>query len=101
MMIHDSRTRRATGSETKIGKVIAQAWLDRDYYQRLMREPEAVLREAGLQLEELLSGVSAMPVSPDGLTVCLPERPGSLSDTDLKTEGIQALVCINCRACGC
>ncbi len=99
-MSNNSRFGRATGSETKIGKVIAQAWLDENYHQRLLCEPEAVLKEAGLQLEELLSETGNVPMVANGLAIHLPDRPSSLSDADLKTEGIQALICVNCRVCG-
>ena len=41
----------AEDNRKKIGKVIARAWLDKDFHARLMKDPHAVLTEAGIHVK--------------------------------------------------
>ena len=41
----------AEDNRKKIGKVIARAWLDKNFHERLMKDPHAVLSEAGVNVK--------------------------------------------------
>ncbi len=41
----------AEDNRKKVGKVIARAWLDKDFHARLMKDPHAVLTEAGIHVK--------------------------------------------------
>jgi hypothetical protein len=41
----------AEDNRKKLGKVIARAWLDKDFHARLMKDPQAVLEEAGIHVK--------------------------------------------------
>ena len=38
--------------EIALAKLVAKSWTDDNFYQRLVREPEVILREAGIVFED-------------------------------------------------
>ena len=92
--------------EKKLSKVLAQAWLDPEFCQRLRREPAVVLREVGLNLDDLGTGtLSAAAASPQQIDVHLGPRPASLGDDILEVwnqlaEAVPGFA-IMCRGCMC
>ena len=68
-------------------KVVARAWNDDEFKQRLLNEPEAVMKEAGLDIPEGVS-VSIVEQQPDELRVVLPARP---KDMELDDETLEAV----------
>ena len=65
------------------GQVVARAWREPTYKQRLMAEPAAVLREAGI---ELPAGQQVRVVENTDQVVhlVLPQQPRELSDEQLE-----------------
>lgn len=74
--------------ETSVSKIIAKAWMDDEFRKRLIDEPTAILREAGLVLEDLAKVIinqgtakAGMNLNSDGtMTIDLPAKPNSLAD---------------------
>jgi hypothetical protein len=65
------------------GPVVARAWRDAAFKQRLLAEPAAALREAGVQVPEGLQ-VRVVENAPGLVHLILPARPGDdLSDEQL------------------
>lgn len=66
------------------GKVIAQAWSDEDYKDRLLSDPRSVLAEAGIELEEGVE-IKVVEEAPGVRHLVLPAPPadGQLSDEEL------------------
>ena len=79
------------------GQVVAQAWSDDSYKQRLLTEPAAVMGERGLA-PPAGKQVRVMEDTDDTVHVVLPVRPAQLSDEQLD----QAVGAGNCEhACWC
>jgi hypothetical protein len=97
-----------------VAKLIAQAWMDDGFKARLMREPLAVLKAAGILIPdgssvEVVDGVDAsreMVTSADAqgattYSLNIPAKPSDLSDEDLS----QAIanrsrpICSSCFCC--
>ena len=69
------------------GQVMARAWSDEAYKQRLLGEPAAVLAEAGLRMRPTLT-VQVHEATPTQIHLILPPPPAGregdqLSDADL------------------
>ena len=68
----------------KYGQIVAKAWADEAFKQRLLENPTAVLKEQGI---ELPAGTEAKVVElqPHQVSFVLPPRPGEaeLSDEEL------------------
>lgn len=88
--------------ETTISKLIAKTWLNDDFRTRFFNEPAAILREAGLMLEEFvevkviqnLTGGSVLQLAgAEGSAIYqveLPSKPTGLTDEQINTwvEGL-------------
>jgi hypothetical protein len=67
----------AEDNRKKVSKVIARAWLDKDYHARLMKDPQAVLTEAGIHVK----GKVHVHQSTDAdHHLVIPKRPDSLDE---------------------
>ena len=79
----------------KYGRLVAKAWTDPDFQQRLRAQPAAVLREEGV---EVPAGTDVQVVdgavttrSANVLYFCLPPKPASLDEElSLGSGGLQA-----------
>lgn len=78
----------AIAIDQKIGKLIAHAWMDPDFYQRLSEFPSIVLQEAGISAEEFVKVVAKI----------LPVKPADLVD-DTLTACIENFLASKCRTC--
>jgi hypothetical protein len=72
----------------KIGQIIAKAWADDAYKQRLLKDAGAVLKEAGVDIPDG-QVVRAVENTDKLFHLVLPPRPatGELSDDDLDIAG--------------
>ena len=68
--------------EQQWGQIVAQAWSDDSYKQRLLSDPEAVLGEQGVT-PPAGKQVRIVEDTDDTVYVVLPARPQELSDEDL------------------
>ena len=70
--------------ENTFGKVVAKAWQDEEFKQKLLSNPAEVLKDSGLNVPE---GVEVRVVENDDKVVhfVLPQKPkgGELSDDEL------------------
>ncbi|MDD2923574.1 NHLP leader peptide family RiPP precursor [Rhodoferax sp.] len=67
---------------TKMNQLIAKAWADEAFKQRLMADPVAVLRAEGLELPDGLS-VKVLENTEQLYHLVLPPKPTELSDDNL------------------
>lgn len=73
----------ALGSnDPKIGQIIARAWSDEAFKQRLIADPKAVLQEYGVQMPANLN-LKVVENSNDLHHFVLPPAPQELTDEDL------------------
>jgi hypothetical protein len=89
-------------------RIIARAWADDDFQDRLLSDPTVVLREYGIEPEgEVCVSVDGMPDSDDTddvLHLVLPPRPRDLSEEELLPTGVAYCFsggCFRCGRCGC
>jgi hypothetical protein len=78
-----------------IGKVIAQAWRQEDFKERLLASPAKVLREAGLELPK----GARIKVIRDTRTlkhIVLPVKPSGMDQDDEEEGGHQCSGQIQC-----
>ena len=80
-------------------KVVARAWNDDEFKQRLLGEPAAVMKEAGLDVPEGVS-VSIAEQRPDELRLLLPARPKDMGLDDETLENIAGGADVPC-ICNC
>jgi hypothetical protein len=84
--------------ETAMSKLIAKTWLNDDLYKRFLNDPAAILREAGLMIEEfvdvkVIQNLTGGPVlqmagAEGGNTIYeipLPVKPAELKDEQIST----------------
>ena len=64
-------------------KVIARAWRDPSFKERLVKDPKAVLNEAGI---ETASTVQMHEASPGTTHFVVPKRPAHITDAQLGGE---------------
>jgi hypothetical protein len=72
------------------GQIVARAWDDDCFRQRLLAEPEAVLREAGMDVGSIpIRVVEDGVVGDDGVCLRLPPRPSAVDfiEDDLSVPG--------------
>ncbi len=72
----------ATSWEQQWGQVVAQAWSDDGYKQRLLADPAAVMAEQGLT-PPAGKQVRIIEDAADTLSIVLPPKPDELSDDEL------------------
>lgn len=87
------------------GQLVARAWDDDHFRQRLLNEPEAVLREEGFDVPPGVEVLVAQGDEADAEEVAylrLPAKPAAddLIEEDLRVpDGVYAHLCAQC-ACG-
>ena len=96
----DTEARHSMNAEQqKIwARIVAQAWADESYKARLLAEPEAVLREAGLEVPAGMN-VSVVENTDSRAYLVLPALPPE-AQTAAEHEVRLAAGCSGC-ACGC
>ena len=67
----------AEDNRKKVGKVNARAWLDKDYHARLMKDPQAVLAEAGVHVK---GKVHVHQSTEADHHLVIPKRPDALDE---------------------
>jgi hypothetical protein len=78
-------------------KVVARAWIDEDFRQRLLANPAEAIAEFGLpMLDQVELKVVAGEAAPPTMVLTLPDRPA-----DLGEESIEGLVQSGARASHC
>lgn len=92
--------------EKSVSKIIAKAWMDDEFRNRLLEEPTAILREAGLVLEDLAQVIvnqgtakAGMNLNSDGtMTINLPAKPNNITDEKMNycSEGTGDIVGCSC-----
>lgn len=92
---------------TAYQSIIAKAWTDADYKARLMREPRAVLQEAGVQIPDDVQ-VKVHADTDEVINMVLPASPAGevLSAEELEqvaggTFTINIAVCVYTYVAGC
>jgi hypothetical protein len=68
--------------EKEWGKIVAQAWSDGSFKQRLLADPAGVLKERGFDVDDEIT-VKVVENSAQTVHLILPERPAELSDAEL------------------
>lgn len=80
------------------GQIVARAWQDEAFKQRLMADPQAVLAELGIDVP-LGRTVQVLEDTEQVMHLVIPLRPGELSDEQLEQVAGGACQCVeNC--CG-
>ena len=69
-----------------IGKVIAQAWRDDEFKQRLLASPVKVLREAGLDLPKGWR-IRVVQDTPKLKHIVLPVKPPGVKEDEMEDHG--------------
>ena len=86
------------------GQVVAQAWSDDSYKQRLLTEPDAVMAERGLT-PPADKQVRIVEDTADTVYVVLPAKPTELSDEELDQAaggmGPKPPSGLDCQFCNC
>ena len=75
-------------------KIVAEAWLKKDFRDRFLREPNEVLKNAGLQLAGITlitttviqGSLPEIVMKDKTLEISLPPAPIELSDLDIVAE---------------
>jgi hypothetical protein len=67
----------ADDNRKKLGKVIARAWMDKDFRARLMKDPHAVLTEAGIHVH---GKVHVHENTGSDVHLVIPKRPANLDE---------------------
>lgn len=84
--------------QINLAKIVAQTWADEDFRQRFLAEPAAVLREAGIALEESVTVVvnqgayapAVLAGAEGGTTVYEISLPSKPDDLDLDLDQFSA-----------
>ncbi|MGA2704140.1 MAG: NHLP leader peptide family RiPP precursor [Isosphaeraceae bacterium] len=82
--------------QQKWAKVVARAWTDEGFKQRLLSEPEAVLKEAGLQVAEGVQ-INMLENTNRLANLVLPAKPasGDISEEQLAAIAIRFVpICV-------
>ena len=93
-------------------KIVAEAWIKKDFRDRFLRDPKKVLKKAGLQLAGITlitivtiqSGIPKIAIEGKILEISLPPAPTELEELDVMTEIDSsntplALVCLKMCCC--
>lgn len=73
-------------------RVIARAWSDSSYRERLKKDPHGVLAEAGIDVPEERE-VHVVEDTDSHVHFVLPVRPSHISDADLQSEEPHPDIC--------
>jgi hypothetical protein len=85
-------------------RIVARAWADDDFRDRLLSDPRAVLQEHGIETEgdvRVSVAEAGEPEAPDDvLHLILPPPPSDLSEEELLPVGVGYCGCGGCHRCG-
>ena len=90
-----------------MGKIIAQCWLDKDLYNRLIQDPLKLLKETGAVLDETVEIVvqqaqtcSGIEVEGNTLVIKIQPQPAAIADLLLTPNDtdMTIILCL-CLAC--
>ena len=86
-------------------KLVARAWMDADFRQRLAKNPTEVFQEMGIEIADLVKIMGSQNLDEVSLAeMSLQPPPGLLADEQVSfwadLEGPLALLCVQCRG-GC
>ncbi|HEY7068009.1 MAG TPA: NHLP leader peptide family RiPP precursor [Chloroflexota bacterium] len=86
--------------EKRYGQVVARAWRDDAFKQRLMSDPKNALKEHGIQVGDHTE-VRVVENTKNVVHVVLPPKPGALSDEQLDqvAGGQGSCVVTECDIC--
>ncbi len=84
----------ASQVETVVSKIIAMAWLDGEFYNRLASNAAEVLREAGVIIDGVADIIvkhdsempGLRPAAEGAYELCLPARPADIADEKLHSN---------------
>ncbi|MGP0066543.1 MAG: nitrile hydratase subunit alpha [Isosphaeraceae bacterium] len=89
-------------------RIIAKAWADDAFRDRLLADPKAVLLEHGFQTRRdvcvILAETPEMESTDEVIYLALPPRPDDLSEEELLPVGVAYCFsggCMRCGRCGC
>ena len=83
------------GKEKEWAKVIAQAWVDEEFKERLLADPKAVLKEQGIEFPENIK-INITEAKEDELNLTLPLKPeGIAGSVEELQERMQASPCMD------
>ena len=82
--------------EKALSKIVAKAWMDDEFHKRFISDPAAILREAGLILEDFVKvivnqgskSVPAFKLAGEETAICeisLPPKPTDLTDEQMNS----------------
>ena len=93
-------------NEVIYAHIISKAWLSKRFQERLLKDPEKVLRQNGFELPdnanvEIVVGATQMEWDPrtGNMKLPLPTRPNDLTDDEvfsINAENRAALLCCCC-----
>jgi hypothetical protein len=91
-------------SDKAWSRIIARAWADDTFRDRLLADPRAVLLENGVDtgcaVRVSLSEACEMESTDEVLYLALPPRPDDLSEEELLPVGVAYCGCGGCHRCG-
>lgn len=97
-------TAQQTISGKSWSRIVARAWADDDFRDRLLSDPRAVLRENGIETEDevrvSVAEAGEAVADHDILHLVLPPPPSDLSEEELLPVGVAYCGCGGCHRCG-
>ena len=85
----------AQSGQREWGQVVAKAWSDDSFKQRLISDPEAALRESGLPVQGGKK-IRVVEDTADTVHVVLPAKPNELTDDELDQAAGGAAFLVPC-----
>lgn len=85
--------------QKRMAKIVAKAWADDDYKQRLLGDPAAVLREEGADVPEGVT-FKALEAQPNENWLILPPKPADVYSAEIGEERLAALGWYTTMCCG-
>ncbi len=82
--------------ERKYHAVVARAWTDKAYHDRLVKDSQAVLKESGIEMDDHFDWSVKDGATRPRIELALPPRPAGLSDDDIKNSDPDSA-----NTCGC
>ena len=79
-------------------KIIAQAWVDEEFKKRLIEDPEAVLKENGIEIPEGMT-VKVVEKKENEIQIPLPAKPSQTGSVEELQERVQAMCAGCCQTC--
>ena len=94
----DYTAERRKNNSKKLGQVVVRAWTDEDFKQRLMSDPDGVLRDHGVDVPQGVS-VKVVEDTEDVTYLVLPTKPADVEVSDFQDNNTSW--CWSYNAVGC